>query len=222
MFTHYLKIAVRNLRKYKKQSVISILGLAIGFTCLVLSVFWTDYERSYDNFHPKADRLYRVRVVDKSRESGFTPITPYPLAAFLKNTFPEIKDACVIQNSGVFIEVDGKPEVFGVIRTDASFPEMFDLPQSLQSFVFLPPYSAENERINPTVLETAITRKAARKLFGTEDVVGKEIKTLNKQTLSIRFVVNEWPIIPTPRLILFIPIRVIPIGTLLLFSPIFY
>ena len=34
MIYHYLKIAFRNLIKYKTQSIVSIVGLAIGFTCL--------------------------------------------------------------------------------------------------------------------------------------------------------------------------------------------
>ena len=40
MIIHYLKIAFRNLFKYKTQSVISVLGLAVGFTCFALSAIW--------------------------------------------------------------------------------------------------------------------------------------------------------------------------------------
>ena len=60
MFLHHLKIAFRNLRKYKTQNIISIIGLAVGFTCFAFSALWIRYEMSYDNFHSKADRIYRV------------------------------------------------------------------------------------------------------------------------------------------------------------------
>ena len=54
MIKHYLKVAFRNLMKYKPQSFVSIIGLAVGFTCFALSVLWIHYEMTYDNFHEGA------------------------------------------------------------------------------------------------------------------------------------------------------------------------
>ena len=62
MIKHYLKVAFRNLIKYKTQSLVSIIGLAVGFTCFALSVLWIRYEMTYDNFHEGADRIYLVRA----------------------------------------------------------------------------------------------------------------------------------------------------------------
>lgn len=45
MITHYLKVAFRNLVKYKTQTLISIIGLSVGFTCFALSVLWSRYEK---------------------------------------------------------------------------------------------------------------------------------------------------------------------------------
>ena len=50
MITHYLKVAFRNLVKYKTQTLISIIGLSVGFTCFALSVLWIRYEMTYDIF----------------------------------------------------------------------------------------------------------------------------------------------------------------------------
>ena len=58
MIKHYLKVAFRNLVKYKTQSLVSIIGLAVGFTCFALSVLWIRYEMTYDTFHNGADRIY--------------------------------------------------------------------------------------------------------------------------------------------------------------------
>ena len=88
MLQHYIKLAFRNLIKYKSQSVISIIGLAIGFTCFALSTLWIRYEQTYDTFHKGADRIYLVRVESYMSSSGISEITPYPLAGFLKATFP--------------------------------------------------------------------------------------------------------------------------------------
>ena len=54
MITHCLKVAFRNLVKYKTQTLISIIGLSVGFTCFALSVLWIRYEMTYDNFHEAA------------------------------------------------------------------------------------------------------------------------------------------------------------------------
>ena len=51
MIKHYLKVAIRNLLKYKVQTVVSILGLAMGFVCFALSLYWIHYETTYD-LHP--------------------------------------------------------------------------------------------------------------------------------------------------------------------------
>ena len=48
MIHHYLKIAYRNLLKYRTQSIISIIGLAIGLACFALSTFWVQYEMTYE------------------------------------------------------------------------------------------------------------------------------------------------------------------------------
>ena len=62
MIKHYLKVAFRNLMKYKMQSFVSIIGLAVGFTCFALSALWIRYEMTYDNFHKGSDRIYMVRA----------------------------------------------------------------------------------------------------------------------------------------------------------------
>lgn len=53
MITHYLKVAFRNLVKYKTQTLISIIGLSVGFTCFALSVLWIRYEMTYEPSYPK-------------------------------------------------------------------------------------------------------------------------------------------------------------------------
>jgi len=103
MISHHLKIAFRNLLKYKTQNIISIIGLAVGFACFAFSALWIRYEMSYDNFHPKADRIYRVHTntVKWLTHAGkdIYDTNPYLLAGWLKSEFPEIEDACSITPS---------------------------------------------------------------------------------------------------------------------------
>ena len=73
MFPHNLKIALRNMRKYKNQTLISVIGLAVGFTCFALAMMWLRYEMSFDNFHKNAGQMYVVHSPTESflRSSGY-------------------------------------------------------------------------------------------------------------------------------------------------------
>ena len=126
LLRHYIKLAFRNLRKYKSQSIISIIGLAIGFTCFALSTLWIRYEQTYDTFHKGADRIYLVRVESYMSSSGISEITPYPLAGFLKATFPEVEDACNMQAWGMAFKYKGKEYTSFKIGVDSATVNMFD------------------------------------------------------------------------------------------------
>ena len=71
MITHYLKVAFRNLLKYKTQTVISVLGLAIGLAFFIYGLHWLNYETSYDSFYPEAERSYLVYTHDENNKVGY-------------------------------------------------------------------------------------------------------------------------------------------------------
>ena len=60
MLLNYLKIAYRNFVKQKVYSIVNIGGLAIGLTCFILIFLYIQDELSYDRFHSKSDRTYRL------------------------------------------------------------------------------------------------------------------------------------------------------------------
>ena len=99
MLKHYLLIAIRNLLKYKTQSIVSIIGLAMGFTCFALATLWIKHEMTYENFHEDAERIFLVRNEDKNSNEGLGTVTPSPLAAFGVETFREIVQGCVVWDS---------------------------------------------------------------------------------------------------------------------------
>ena len=63
MFIHYLSLAWRQLVKYRLQSLVSIVSLAIGFACFALASMWIKYETTYDAFHKDAEKI-QVLLVD--------------------------------------------------------------------------------------------------------------------------------------------------------------
>ena len=58
MIWHNLTLAWRQLVKYRLQSAVSIVSLAIGFACFALASMWIKYETTYDAFHKDAENLY--------------------------------------------------------------------------------------------------------------------------------------------------------------------
>ncbi|MDR2776420.1 MAG: ABC transporter permease [Tannerella sp.] len=161
MFNHYLKIAFRNLRKYRSQTHISVIGLATGFACFAMATLWIRYEMTYDNFHENADRIYRVD------RNGRSAGGPYPLAGYLKATFPEIGNATpVVSRQFDFEYEEIKHHNADILKIDSSFFSMFAVKLVEGSMDFLIPGSKN----------LAVSRDRAIKLFGNESPVGKILK----------------------------------------------
>ena len=106
MIKHYFKIAFRNLVKYKLQSTISIVGLAIGITFFIFSLYWLYYETSYDNFYPDSNRTYMVFLQTEGGNSGVCPAVMVP---FIKDKCPEVETVtCMTNNPGFDFTTEGK------------------------------------------------------------------------------------------------------------------
>lgn len=101
MFANYLKVAFRNLRRQKLYSVINIIGLAIGITCVLFILIYVQNELSYDRYHEKADRIYRLAVSIRMGGNELErAIVGAPTAAALVNDFPEVEDAVRFRSGG--------------------------------------------------------------------------------------------------------------------------
>lgn len=176
MIQHYFKIAFRNILKYKTQSIISILGLAVGFTCFALANLWIHYEMTYDAYHEGADRMYILCKESVFGVNGYSTSMPYPASTLLKNDFPEVEAACAYTRWGQKADIkanDHKVEVH-YIQADSCFMDMFNVSVLSGSMDFM--YS--NDKI-------ALTEDMAMRLFGSTDVLGKEVKNYNDDTLTI-------------------------------------
>lgn len=92
MLSSYLKVFARNLWKHKLFSFIGIGGLAIGMTCFLLILFYVRFERSYDDFHVKGDRIYRVIRENVSEgQSETKALVGSPIAPRLMQEFSAIE-----------------------------------------------------------------------------------------------------------------------------------
>ena len=113
--------------KYKNQTLISVIGLAVGFTCFALSMLWIRYEMTFDSFHKNAGQMYVVYGKNSFSPLGNSRYTHYPLAAYLKETFPEIANAIPLRPAfrGEKVTVEGVETTALTIAADSSFFRMF-------------------------------------------------------------------------------------------------
>lgn len=168
MITHYLKVAFRNLLKYKTQTAISVLGLAVGFVCFALSALWIEHESTFDNYRRDVDRLYMVRTNDGHKEGGIRSRVNYPFGKFLMDNYPEVEEAAPFHISNERIEVNGMHEEVQFSSAEPEWMDMMDIRIVEGNRNFMDPKSNA---------EVAITQELAKKWFGTESPLGKEIKT---------------------------------------------
>jgi len=186
MFLNYLKITLRNLIRHKAFSLINISGLAIGMTCCFLILIWVLDEVSYDRFHENANDIYRV-IARIKNDNGITSTcwTPLPLGPSLKQEYPEVAEyaRCTLGESSSLQHED---TIFNekIYWVDPGFFQIF-------SFKVLEG-DLENALETPTSL--VITRKIAKKYFGTDqEIVGRVLKLGNRTDFKITAMIEDVP-----------------------------
>ena len=94
MIKNYFKIAFRNLIRNKNYTIINIAGLAAGIAVCVIIFIVIQFETSFDNYHSKKDRIYRVLTEYHHADASdifYGRGVPLPMPAALKNSFPQIE-----------------------------------------------------------------------------------------------------------------------------------
>lgn len=186
MFKSYVKVAIRNLLKYKGTAFINIFGLSIGIACCVLISLFVLDELSYDRYHEKADRIYRVKVQGIVGTNEFNGAeTCVPLADALVREFPEVTTAARLYRGG-FPVVRYGDKVFSEERfywADNTVFDVFTIP-----FIKGDPKTALSK---PNTI--VITQTMAEKYFGEDDPMGKTLNTDNRVDYLITGVVKDVP-----------------------------
>jgi len=95
----YLKSATRHIKKGPIYFLITVSGLILGMTCFITAMVYTRYERSFDRFHAKNDRIFRVysqSAGDSGNNQKLKVTTPFPLAETLLQEYPEVAHSVAI------------------------------------------------------------------------------------------------------------------------------
>ncbi|MCB9277289.1 MAG: ABC transporter permease [Lewinellaceae bacterium] len=168
MFFNHLKIAWRNLARNRGFTLVNILGLTTGLVCFMLILLYIRDEMSYDQWHEKGDRIYRVALerIYPGR-SRFYAIIPSSYAGSMKQDFSEVEASCRLfffQGNNFLIKKDQETyEERNVMWADSNFFDLFsiDLIKGDPQAALIKPNSV------------VLTESAARKYFGNEDPLGK-------------------------------------------------
>jgi len=168
MLVNYLKSAYRHLKKYRFYTFINITGLAIGLATSVLLFLYIRYELSYDQFHENHENIYRVisHVKRPGGKSMDVPQTLPGIAPAMVREMPEVRAACRIFKRDVTLKKD--ENLFADVRlmfVDSSFFDVFTFPAHKGNAV----------AAMKTPGEVLITRSLAKKYYGPENPLNKEI-----------------------------------------------
>jgi putative ABC transport system permease protein len=173
MIKNYFKIAWRNAYRNKTQSLINLLGLTIGLTCVVLIALYIRSELQYDKQFSNADRIFRVNMSGKMGEEAFyAGYTPPPAGRALMDNFPEIESYARIYRPGAKVVRAASPssqEKFftedRILSVDSNFLQLLDYPLS------------QGDR-NTCLMNShsiVISNTMAQKYFGNTNPIGKTL-----------------------------------------------
>ncbi|MEO6313624.1 MAG: ABC transporter permease [Chitinophagaceae bacterium] len=184
MLKNYLKTAWRNLFKNKFYAFLNIVGLSTGLAVGLLILLWVQDERSFDSFHSNAAHIYQVNTPMGTRKTVWNT-TQAPVATYALKEIPGIKNAVRIKAkyNSLFGYKDKSFYEGNNAFTDPSFFSMFNF-KLLKG-------SVTNPFINDQ--SVVITQTVARKYFGDEDPIGKQLQEDYKDSYTVCGVLADFP-----------------------------
>ncbi|MCB0633968.1 MAG: ABC transporter permease, partial [Lewinella sp.] len=193
MLKNNLKIAIRHLKRSKTASLINIFGLALALAAAFFIWEYIRLEKSYDRFHAKAERIYRLPI--KSYRQGVLEtndaMNAAPAGPAIKSEYPEV-EAFVrftpVYQRTVFKSGEKQFEEDKIFYADSTLFDVFDFPV-LEG-------DAQSCLDRPYTI--IITRSVAERYFGpkafwSESPIGQTIRINNEQDYEITAILEDVP-----------------------------
>jgi len=190
MLRNYFKIALRNLQRRKAYTLINVLGLSLGFASAILIFSFVKYHLSFDTFHSKKDRIYRIVTEDHMEKVFYYPGTPPPVGKAFRNdyTFAEkVSRVFVMYGPQISLPFSSGNQKFqeglGVAFAEPGFFDILDFPL----------LKGDKEKVLTEPNTALVTERIAKKYFGDADPIGKIIRLSNKTDFRITGVLADLP-----------------------------
>jgi len=191
MFRNYVRVAVRNLAKRKFYAGLNIGGLAIGMGICLLILQYVTFETSFDKYHERTDDLYQVnvQVFAGEKTQTYDTYTWHAMAQAIRSSVPEADEVVrmhPVYGSATITLPDDAEAIFETSEfayVDPAFFNMFDY-----EVLAGDPVSTLTD---PQGI--VVSRTDAERLFGTTDVVGRQLKIYSwiDETYSIGAVLEN-------------------------------
>ncbi len=187
MIRNYLKIALRNLLKFKAYSFINIFGLAIGIAACMMILLYIEDELSYDKYNEKADQIYRIHTMGKLAGNDINiAVSPPPLGQTLVRDYPEVVQYVRLMPNRTML-IRYKDNVFNESNffwADSTIFDVFTIP-----FIQGDPKTALAQ---PHTI--VLTEKLAKKYFGNEDPMDKIMNFEDGTPYTVKGVIKNCPV----------------------------
>lgn len=185
MLKNFFRTAFRAILKNKTYSIINFSGLVCGLTVALLIFGYVSSELSFDKFHAKGDRIYRIKYT--APNGLLLATTPPPIAPVLGEYFPGVESAARLYGRSVSISrpdnADASFEESSVFFADSSIVDIF-------SFEFIRGNASTALKDEFTVV---ITEEMAQKYFGDADPIGETLLFAGKHSFKVTAVVKRFP-----------------------------
>ena len=170
MFRSFFQIAIRNFIKRKSYAILNLLGLTIGIASCLLIFEYVAYERSYDGFHPHADRLFRVQESDfqGGRLVASWASAGPAVGSTMKKEFPEVEGTCRLMEYGLMLANDAR-------HVRAYENRSFAADSTILSMLQLPLVKGDPGTALTGVNKVILSEKLASKYFGSGEPIGKTL-----------------------------------------------
>lgn len=194
MIRNYFKTAWRNLMRNKSYAAINIIGLSIGIAACTLIFLIIQFETSFDTFHVKKDKIYRVITAFHNPDGvNLSSGVPLPISEGLRLDFPQLKQvAQVMQNDGSHYSIGNasKGEQVNKFKEDWAY---YIEPQFFQIFDYAW-LAGDKKTALSEPYSVVLSRDEATKFFGNwHDAIGKIIKYENKTDLKVTGIIENTP-----------------------------
>ncbi len=192
MIKNYLKVALRSIFRSRLTSFINLMGLTLAMTAAVLIYLFIADEVSYDRYHSKADKTFRITREFFDQEGASTlhlcSVAP-PIGPLVKNDISEVKLMARTLQYSLVMSMEENGERKKMASEENVFMTEPDVFKILDIEVLSGKPLKDLERPNTIML----SRKTAEKYFGTTEVIGKHLKGGRKLDLEVTGVFENFP-----------------------------
>jgi putative ABC transport system permease protein len=189
MIRNIFLVAVRSFLRHPGPSTLNILGLAVGFTCMFLTILWVSNEFSFDKFHADHETIFKV--MSHVESDGAIQTFDAASASIDISSVPEIKDVVTVSEGTRWPnELCFRPE--GKADECIYLNGIFATPSFFSVFNF-PIVEGDHDPLKNNPASMAISRKMAERLYGDVNPVGKVINIDDHFPVTVTGVFDNVP-----------------------------